>query len=188
MKETFDGLLVMLDEMKRAAIQSCDYYAARNYQRIQAKIIELQMKYNESLRKEPVAAKNTEMTALEYCLKGGTKMDAVNFLKERKRMCDSYPIICGKCKISEAKDGLHCYEFQYTFPERAVAIVEKWSEEHPQKTIKDDFFEKFPNANKLCDGIPDACAAKLGYVSECTYQNCEDFCKECWNRPLDEVK
>ena len=106
MKEIFDGLLVMLNEMKWAAIQSRTYYAARNYQRIQTKIIELQMKYNESLRKEPVAAKNTEMTALEYCLKGGIKMDA----------------------------------------------------------------------------------AKLGYVSECPYQNCEDFCKECWNEPLDEVK
>lgn len=188
MKETFDELIVMLDEMKRAAIHACDYYSARNYQRITSKVVVLQAKYNEGLQKEPVAAKNTEMTALEYCLKGGTKMDAVKFLKERKRMCDSYPIICGKCKISEAKDGLHCYEFQYTFPERAVAIVEKWSEEHPQKTIKDDFFEKFPNANKLCDGIPDVCAAKLGYVSECTYQNCEDCCKECWNEPLDEVK
>lgn len=32
MKETFDELLVMLDEMKRAAIQSRVYYAARNYQ------------------------------------------------------------------------------------------------------------------------------------------------------------
>lgn len=122
MKETFDELIVMLDEMKRAAIHACDYYSARNYQRITSKVVVLQAKYNEGLQKEPVAAKNTEMTALEYCLKGGTKMDAVKFLKERKRMCDSYPIICGKCKISEAKDGLHCYEFQYTFPERDVAI------------------------------------------------------------------
>lgn len=189
MKETFDGLLVMLDEMKRAAIQSCDYYAARNYQRIQAKIIELQMKYNESLRKEPVAAKNTEMTALEYCLKGGMKMDAVKFLKERKRMCDSFGDSCRTgCQIYIRADSMMCSDFQSKCPEQTVEIVEKWSEEHPQKTIKDDFFEKFPNANKLCDGIPDACAAKLGYVSECTYQNCEDFCKECWNRPLDEVK
>ena len=63
MKETFDELIVMLDEMKRAAIQSRAYYAARNYQRIQTKIIELQMKYNESLRKEPVAAQTTEITS-----------------------------------------------------------------------------------------------------------------------------
>ena len=176
MKETFDGLLVMLDEMKRAAIKFYDYYAARNYQRIQTKIIELQMKYNESLRKEPVAAKNIEITALEY-------------LKEYHRMCDSAgESSCTGCLMHIRKGNMPCWDFRKKYPEQAVAIVEEWRKNHPKKTIKDDFFEKFPNANKLCDGIPDACAAKLGYVSECTYQNCEDFCKECWNKPLDEVK
>lgn len=177
MKETFDELLVMLDEMKRAAIQSCAYYAARNYQRIQTKIIELQMKYNESLRKEPVAAQTTEMTASKY-------------LKEKARMTNTCKIACQRCLLSSDNNGLHCTcsVLQATRPQEAISIVRQWSVAHPQKTIKDDFFEKFPNANKLCDGIPDACAAKLGYVSECTYQNCEDFCKECWNEPLDEVK
>ena len=185
MKEIFDWLLVMLDEMKRAAIQSRTYYAARNYQRIQTKMIELQMKYNESLRKEPVAAKNTEMTAIE-------------FLKCRDRICRTYSMgysestkyTCKDCPIwrnrPDKSEG--CGIFLRKYPEKAISIVEKWSAEHPQKTIKDDFFEKFPKANKLCDGIPDACAAKLGYVSECPYQNCEDFCKECWDEPLDEVK
>lgn len=175
MKEIFDRLLVMLNEMKRAAIQSCDYYAARNYQRIQTKIIELQMKYNESLQKESVAAKNTEMTALE-------------FLKCKDRICKTYA--CSDCPIwrSRPDQSEGCGIFLRKYPEKVISIVQQWSKEHPQKTIKDDFFEKFPNANKLCDGIPDVCAAKLGYVSECTYQNCEDFCKECWNEPLDEVK
>lgn len=121
------------------------------------------------------------------------KMDAVKFLKERKRMCDSYPIICGKCKISEAKDGLHCYEFQYTLPERAVAIVEKWSEEHPRKTILQDFLEKYPNAIMENGGFPEPCPYHLGYEKEPTNNDefCdagEDGCRKCWNRQLDEVK
>jgi hypothetical protein len=176
MKETFDVLLVMLDEMKRAAIQSYDYYEARNYQRIQTKIIELQEKYNKSLEKEPATAKNTEMTALEY-------------LKEYYRMCDSTgKSSCTGCLMNIRKGNMACWDFRKKYPEQAISIVQQWHKNHPKKTIKDDFFEKFPNANKLCDGIPDACAAKLGYVSECPYQNCEDFCKECWNEPLDEVK
>ena len=176
MKETFDELIVMLDEMKRAAIHACDYYSARNYQRITSKVVVLQAKYNEGLQKEPVAAKNTEMTALEH-------------LKEYHRMCDSAgESSCAGCQIHIRKGNMMCWDFRKKYPEKVISIVQQWSKEHPQKTLKDDFFEKFPNANKLCDGIPDACAAKLGYVSECTYQNCEDFCKECWNRPLDEVK
>lgn len=112
-------------------------------------------------------------------------MDAVKFLKERKRMCDSYPIICGKCKISEAKDGLHCYEFQYTFPERAVAIVEKWSEEHPQETRLSQFLKCYPNAMLREDGVPmQICPWDLG-ISEnagCSIGNCVD----CWNTPIEE--
>lgn len=175
MKETFDELLVMLDEMKRAAIQSCAYYAARNYQRIQAKIIELQMKYNESLRKEPVAAQTTEMTASKY-------------LKEKARMTNTCKIACQRCLLSSDNNGLHCTcaVLQATRPQEAISIVQQWSKEHPQKTIKDDFFEKFPNANKLCDGIPDVCAANLGYFPKCKHSNCEDYCNECWNTVLKE--
>lgn len=176
MKETFDELIVMLDEMKRAAIHACDYYSARNYQRIQTKIIELQMKYNESLRKEPVAAQTTEMTASKY-------------LKEKARMTNTCEIECQRCLLSSDNNGLHCTcsVLQATRPQEAISIVRQWSVAHPQKTIKDDFFEKFPNANKLCDGIPDVCAAKLGYVAECTYQHGEDFCKKCWNTVLEEA-
>lgn len=175
MKETFDELLVMLDEMKRAAIQSYDYYAARNYQRIQTKIIELQMKYNESLRKEPVAAQTTEMTASKY-------------LKEKARMTNTCTIACQHCLLSSDNNGLHCTcsVLQATRPKEAIAIVKKWSAEHPQKTIKDDFFEKFPNANKWGDGIPEVCAAHLGYFQRCKHPNCEDYCNECWNAVLKE--
>jgi hypothetical protein len=112
-------------------------------------------------------------------------MDAVKFLKERKRMCDSYPIICGKCKISEAKDGLHCYEFQYKFPERAVAIVEKWSEEHPQETRLSRFLKYYPNAELNNDGTPrEICAHKLG-IRE--FKGClTESCVDCWNTPIKE--
>lgn len=176
MKETFDGIFETLNWMKRHAIRH-NPAALYSYNIIEKKVKKLQAKYNEGLQKEPVAAKNTEMTASEY-------------LKEKARMTNNCTIACQCCLLSSDNNGLHCTctELQGTRPQEAISIVQQWHKNHHQKTIKDDFFEKFPNANKLCDGIPDACAAKLGYVSECTYQNCEDFCKECWNRPLDEVK
>lgn len=65
----------------------------------------------------------------------------------------------------------------------------KWyenMEERARKTLKDDFFEKLPYADRACDGIPTVCAAKLGYLPECPHPHCEDHCGECWNQPLEE--
>lgn len=114
------------------------------------------------------------------------EMTALEFLKCKDRICRTYA--CNVCPIwrirPDQSEG--CGIFLRKYPEKAISIVEKWSAEHPQKTIKDDFFEKFPNANKLCDGIPDACAANLGYFPKCKHPNCEDYCNECWNTVLKE--
>ena len=113
-------------------------------------------------------------------------MDAVRYLKERERRCDSFDDHCTGCEIKSAKNGMTCGAYIKKHPEQAVAIVEKWAKEHPRETRKDDFFEKFPRAKKLSDGIPEVCAAKVGYLRECPHQNVEDYCKECWNTPLEE--
>lgn len=176
MKETFDEIFGMLFCMKLIAIRE-NHTALYTYRLLEKKVRKLQEKYNESMQKECVTSTSAEMTASKY-------------LKEKARMTNNCTIACQCCLLSSDNNGLHCTctVLQATRPQEAISIVQQWRKNHPQKTIKDDFFEKFPNANKLCDGIPDACAAKLGYVSECTYQHCEDFCKECWNEPLDEVK
>lgn len=114
-------------------------------------------------------------------------MDAIKFLEERKRMCYSFGgFSCEGCPIYRNAGEMGCATFRSYYPEQAVAIVEKWSAEHPQKTRKDDFFEKFPYAKKLCDGIPEVCAAKVGYLCECPHPNVENYCKECWNTALEE--
>lgn len=173
MKETFDGIFETLSWMKRHAIRH-NPAALYSYNIIEEKVKKLQAKYNEGLQKEPVAAKNTEMTALEY-------------LKEKARMCDSAgDCSCTGCLIHTRKGTMMCVDFQQKCPEQAISAVQQWSKEHPRKTIKDDFFETFPNANKLCDGIPDVCAAKLGYLPECPHPNVENCCKECWDTVLKE--
>ena len=113
-------------------------------------------------------------------------MDAVKFLKEIKRMCDSFDDNCAGCEIHRQNLSLYCSTYIKKYPEQAVAIVEKWAKEHPRETRKDDFFEKFPHAKKMSDGIPEVCAAKVGYLRECPHPNVEDFCKECWNTPIEE--
>ena len=68
----------------------------------------------------------------------------------------------------------------------AEAILAKWAEEHPEKTIMDDFFEKHPRAPRRSPDYPEACARVMGYISECpaTVNNCVG-CNDCWRRPLE---
>lgn len=78
--------------------------------------------------------------------------------------------------------ALSCGDFELEYPEEAVAIIEKWAEEHPQKTILMDFLEKFPNAKLRNNGIPPGvCPDILGYSK---IRRCERSCVDCWNRPI----
>lgn len=124
-------------------------------------------------------------------------MDAVEFLKEKKRMCDFFWCnggyrSCAKCGLysrnNYTKQG--CDIFVYEHPQNAVEVVKKWSEEHPRKTLLQDFLEKYPNAKIDPDGTPDFCPSALGYygIDECVGEFCVNYCKECWGRYIDEVE
>ena len=73
--------------------------------------------------------------------------------------------------------------------EKAVAAAEKWDEEHPEKTMAQDFFEKFPNAPRTKMGNPLGCPYHCGYVREFPRlcDGTREGCFECWNRKLEEV-
>lgn len=61
-------------------------------------------------------------------------MDAVMYLKELERMCDSCED-CEGCGIKERVGWKKaCIGFDNKNPETAVAIVEKWSNAHPIRT------------------------------------------------------
>ena len=86
-------------------------------------------------------------------------MDAVKFLKEKKRMCiSSGDDSCHGCPIYAECGILTCAQFQDTLPNQTVKIVEKWAREHPRETRKDDFFEKKDDElhNKIEWIIPNA--------------------------------
>lgn len=111
-------------------------------------------------------------------------MDAVEFLNKYNRMCKYYEG-CTGCPIQA-----FCFD---TVPEEMINAVEKWAEDHPQKTMMQDFFEKFPNAPKREDNTPCACPAHLGYVkgNNANYweSECNEFdynCVKCWSRLLED--
>lgn len=110
-------------------------------------------------------------------------MDAAKFIKEYIRMCNSFEIT--NCKGCAALDELKCCDLNTENPEKLVEIVEQWSQEHPQKTMMDDFFEKFPNALKDSFGNPMVCPQALGYGDFCC-DDTEHNCTVCWSHPLEE--
>lgn len=74
-------------------------------------------------------------------------MDAVKFLQERARMCNSFSPDCEGCRMDEEKPVMsECYRWMFENPERAVKIVEEWSAAHPSKTRQDEFLKQWPNA------------------------------------------
>lgn len=62
-------------------------------------------------------------------------MDAVEFIKERNRMCKSFE----RCYDCPADRNACCNTSKWR--EELVTIVEKWSTEHPYKTRQDVFLK-----------------------------------------------
>ena len=112
-------------------------------------------------------------------------MDAVKYQRTIARLC--LKVKCSDCPIWLARKDKSrgCKFFLIDYPEEAVAIIEKWADEHPEKTMLQDLLEKYPNT-LLDDGIPRFCPHHLGYT-KCEPDFCSSIkCKICWNRPLEE--
>lgn len=89
-----------------------------------------------------------------------------------KRMCSTIKG-CESCPLDAGNP--YCPDFKNI--DKANETVLKWCEEHPQKTYKDDFLEKFPNATVGSDNHAGACR-KWIYGKE---EVCRGFCTDCWN-------
>lgn len=118
------------------------------------------------------------------------EMTALEYIRERARMTKRCEMACACCLLHDAFDG--CRHFESEHPEEAIAIVQKWSAEHPQKTILQDLLEKYPNVELRYNKFPEICPYSLGYAenSQCFLdreeQFCSEECEECWNRLLEE--
>lgn len=95
---------------------------------------------------------------------------------------------CEECPLSSMNngEGIVCSDFETCYPEKAIAIIQKWSDKHPQKTYLTELLENYPNA-ELDHGVPKVCLKKLGAVSGCAKTKKGDLyisCYSCWNQPI----
>jgi hypothetical protein len=111
--------------------------------------------------------------------------------KKRKLCGDAYicELDCANCPLNSSNNGTSdktsCSDFETLYPEKAVAIVQKWSDEHPRKTYLSEFLKNYPNAWLNEKGIPKRmCPSMLGLkdLEDCGKRNCV----ECWNQPVKE--
>lgn len=104
-------------------------------------------------------------------------MDALEFLKERKRMCNYYshckgcPLDGSKCVIDNAVSDEDCKRF--------AASVEQWSKEHPRKTRQSVFLEQYPEARIGDDGVLQIYPCSISQSHRNTRGNCATMEREC---------
>ena len=106
-------------------------------------------------------------------------MDALELLKERKRMCKSYKG-CKGCPLERGNCGLSTSASDEEY-ERIIAAVEQWSKEHPRKTRQSVFLEQYPCAKIDSQGVLYACPADV-YGNNACPKNKEDapiICYDC---------
>ena len=121
-------------------------------------------------------------------------MDAVNFIKERNRMCTMYTLKrCEGCPANNyGGDGVACIMADKIDAKRLVPIVEKWSAEHPQKTRQDVFLEQYPEARLDGNECVYVCPADVSTAHRdesggCSMDGilCPDCRREFWSQGVE---
>ena len=109
-------------------------------------------------------------------------MEALEFLKERKRMCNSYKGCCD-CPLESS----HCVISHVTSDEdyeRIISTVERWSKEHPRKTRQSVFLEQWPDA-RVDDGVIGICPRSVDKNYACVFFVCSECRREFWMQEVE---
>ncbi len=96
-------------------------------------------------------------------------------------------ISCEECPLSSMNngEGIVCSDFETCYPEKAIAIMQKWSDEHPQKTYLSELLKNHPNTLLNDDGTPTFCPYRLGLMGADDCRK-DGNCVKCWNQPIED--
>lgn len=114
-----------------------------------------------------------------------------NYLAEKKRMSKTTEsggcrVGCVKCPLSAGNNNkeICCTDFESSYPEQAIEVVQRWSDEHPQKTYLSEFLKNHPNALLNDDGTPTFCPYRLGLMGADDCRK-DGNCVKCWTQPIE---
>lgn len=114
-----------------------------------------------------------------------------NYLSEKLRMTKKTKnglckIKCGDCplccKNNGTSEGLSCVCFEMYYPEKAISIIQKWSDAHQQKTYLSELLTHFPKVKLDDTGTPKGvCLYALGLINK---DDCDNNCVKCWTQAI----
>lgn len=112
-------------------------------------------------------------------------MDALEFLRERKRMCNLCKH-CEGCPLERAGCGLGTSASDEEY-EKIIAAVEQWSKEHPRKTRQSVFLEQWPEAQRNDDDGILFCPKTVDTTFRCDaiFKKCRDCRREFWMQEVE---
>lgn len=113
-------------------------------------------------------------------------MDALEFAKQRRRMCKNVGS-CTGCELHGKWCKLGHIDNTIEDDERTIKVVEKWAKEHPEKTRQSAFLKMFPDAPRDDEDLLAVCPKNTikGFV--CGYRKtCADCRREFWLAPLED--
>lgn len=111
-------------------------------------------------------------------------MDAVKFIEELNRMCDSHVGSCEGCPLYTEP----CLGLRTVDPESLIGVVEEWSTAHPRKTRQSVFMEQWPDVyldgNRVVSVSP--CTLSKEYRDmNCDLRDCAECRKEFWMKEVE---
>lgn len=119
-----------------------------------------------------------------------------NYFAEKQRMTKRLKggickLDCRKCPLYSSNNGTSgstsCSDCEAFYTEKAISAIQKWSNEHPQKTYLSEFLKNYPNAELNRNGTPKwlLCPHQLGLkdIDSCKIDNA---CVKCWNKPIED--
>ena len=120
-------------------------------------------------------------------------MDALEFFKARKRMCEATK--CASCKLCHMQGGCSIAPENEEIDActEAIAIVDQWAAEHPAKTRQSVFLKQYPEAQIDDNDVLSVCPAVISpshrkYGGGCLYihKKCADCRREFWMQEVEE--
>lgn len=111
-------------------------------------------------------------------------MDAVEFLRDFRRMCSRYRSTCTVCTGCELEDA-QCRPTEKDFdPKKVIRVVEEWAKEHPVKTRLSETKKLFPDI-PLLYYYPLGCVKMYDKNAECT-GICSACQRDFWHEQIEE--
>ena len=109
-------------------------------------------------------------------------MEALEFLKEHKRMCNEYSRSyngCCDCPLVS-----HCSISSVASDDdnkKTVDVVEQWSKDHPRKTRQSVFLEQYPEAAIDSYGVLNLCPTPISKSHRNIYGSCPHVSGNCYD-------